>query len=131
MSNDKNLSFSTNFNQPKIILNGSQPVSVPVSAPLGLPPANASLDTLLSVATGATSLPIPARVYMQVGNILAPVYSDYPVVQDYYFLVFGKAFSLYVSFDSSFNLVIESYSVEASPFDATLYYRIYQDAKGS
>lgn len=118
MGDPRNLSFSTGSNQPKIIINSSEQVSVPVSAPL-------VLDTLLTIPTGSRTTPLPPRVVVRYNGIECPAFgSGFDT-----FTVLGVNVAFFVSYNSANDLVIESYSQEASPVDMTISYRIYKDAR--
>lgn len=116
MGNSRNLSFSTGFNQQKIIINSSQSVTVPVS---GINP-----DTLLTVSTGQTVRPT-ARVFVEVGGTLIPAYMSSAAT----FNSIAKNTYFFCYFDSSNNLVIQSYSTDT--YTATIYYRVYMDGRPS
>lgn len=118
MGDVKNLSFSTGFNQPKIILNSSRTVSVPVS--VGTTP-----DTLFTLATGAERLPVPPKIFIEYAGELGPAFGSYGTTGT----VLGIQVLFIASFNSSFDLVLRSYSLEVTPVDVTLYYRVYIDAE--
>lgn len=115
MGNSRNLSFSTGFNQQKIIINSSQVVSVP---------STFSPTTLLSVPTGQTIRPT-ARVFVEVGGVLTPAYMSQAAT----FNSIGKSTAFFAYFDASNNLVIQTTSLDA--YTATIYYRIYKDGRPS
>lgn len=118
--NAANLSFSTLFNQPKILINDNQVVTVPVTAPGGL-------DTLLTIPTAATDTPLPPRVNILYNNIFG---SAFGVTGDSS-TVFGIGVQFVIAFDASFNLVIQSVSTEIVPVDVDIYYRVYVDERDS
>lgn len=119
------ISFSTSFNQPKIIINSSRTVSVPVTALPPPPPAPATLDTLLTIPTGAPRLPLPPRLFIEYLGTLAPAFGDSGATFD----TFGINVAFFVAFDPSFNLIVRSYSQEAAPVNVVLHYRVYRDAE--
>jgi hypothetical protein len=118
MGNARNLSFSTGFNQQKIIINSSQAVTCPA---LSFTP-----DTLFTVSTGQTVRPT-ARVFVEIGGILAPAYASTAASQN----SLGKAVAFLCYFDGSNNLVVQSFSNEATTTAARVYYRIYKDGRPS
>lgn len=120
MGDPRNLSFSTNFNQPKILANSFQAVVVPVSA-LFTP------DTLFLVNTGAPTKPLPPRMAIEYNGVFCPAFGAGSDL----LTVVGVDIAFIVSYDSSNRLVVQSYSQEAGTTNLTIHYRIYKDARSS
>ena len=118
MGDPRKLSFSTGFNQPKIIVNTSSVVSIPVSAP------NVA-DTVLTVGTGVSTKPLPPRIAIEYSGTMCPAYGNGSDT----FTVIGINIGFIAYFNGSNQLVVKSYSQELGSTNITIYYRIYKDAK--
>lgn len=120
MGDSRNLSFSTKFNQPKIIANGFQDVSVPASP-------GASPDTLFTIATTAVATPLPPRIFVEYNGEMTEAAGDTGRASE----VFGLNIQFIASFNSLNALVVRSRSLEVGSVDMRIYYRIYLDAEPS
>lgn len=119
MGNAKNLSFSTGFNHQKIHLNGNIPVTIPASA-------FETRDTLFTVITGLDR-PTTARFFIEKGGVMQKLKGRYlPFLGD----TFLDSVQFFTFFDSSNNVVMESYNSSGAPINnVTFYYRIYTDGR--
>jgi hypothetical protein len=117
MSNPANLSFSTGFNQPKILVNDHEDVTVPSLA----------ISTLLTITTSSLTVPLPPRVFIEYNGKLAPAYAEGVNTRD----VLGVDVGFLASFNSLNALIIESNSNEPSTVDLRIHYRVYRDAKST
>lgn len=107
--NSKKLSFSSVFNQQKILLNDSRTVNIPSSI--------GPYTTVVSFSTGLTYVPV-FRCFVQFNSILYPITQQFAVVDD-----------IIAGVDSSFNFFIKAVSIGVAVNNVTFYWRIYTDSK--
>lgn len=116
MSDPRNLSFSTGFNQQKILLNSSVVVTVPTSA-------GTTADTLLTVPTGLLVVPTFRAFFEHLGVL-------YPITRQFELTDTDKVGDgMTAGIDASFNFIIKSYNQDPPVTNVTLYYRVYKDSK--
>ena len=118
MGDPRNLSFSTRFNQPKILADDSRDVTIPVS--VGTTP-----DTLFTITTNATTTPMPPRLYMEYNDELTQVYGDTTRMV----ATLGLSIIFYAYYNALNALVVQSLSTEVGTVDVKIHYRIYRDAR--
>lgn len=121
MGDSKNLSFSTGFNHRKIHLDGSTTVTIPSSA-------FETRDTLFTIVTSLNRV-TTVRFFIEKGGVMQKLKGRYlPFLAD----TFLSRTQFFPYFDSSNNLIMESYNASGSSIaGVTFYYRIYTDGRPS
>jgi hypothetical protein len=116
MADPRNLSFSTTFNQPKIIINSSQPVSI----------AAFSSGVILTVPSGSPTKPLPPRLAIEKSGSFYPMFGG-----SNNSTIIGSDITFIASYDSSNRLIVQATSNEAVTVTLTIHYRIYKDARNA
>jgi len=109
----ENLSYTNQFNQQKIIANGSQSVSVP---------GTTLITTVLTVPTNETTTPT-ARAFIEFNGIMAPLSSGEIGTIN----TIGKTTAFFAYFNALNGFVVQVASSDS--YTCTIYYRIYKDGR--
>lgn len=115
MGDSRNLSFSTTFNQQKILINDSQTVTIPTS--VGVIP-----DSLFTVTTGALDPPT-FRAFYEISGVLYPIWRAPGTLPS------PLALDIAAGIDLSNNFFIRTLNLDPPVANVTFYYRVYIDSE--